>query len=90
MITITSQKEWDALPKSFSTFTRIEIRSDNSVIIQISNTPENSYVDARDNSHVDARDHSHVEAWDYSHVEAWDNSHVEARGDSTVDDKRLA
>ena len=84
MITITSQKEWDALPKSFSTFTRIEIRSDNSVIIQISNTPENSHVDARDNSHVDARDNSHVDARDHSHVVAWDNSHVEAWDNSHV------
>ena len=71
-IVIKSQSELDALPKTFSEFTVIEIRDCHCRVV------------ARENSSVVARENSRVEAWGNSRVVAWGNSSVEAWGNSSV------
>ena len=63
-ITIKSQQEYDALPKSFDEYTRIIIDCGEKWV---------RHSVARENSHVEARENSHVIAWGNSHVIAWGN-----------------
>jgi hypothetical protein len=97
-IRIETQKEFDALPKSFKEYTYIEIYAKERIIVNIARgnssvvarenssveARENSSVEARENSSVEARGNSSVEAWENSSVEAWGNSSVEAWGNSSV------
>ena len=99
-IIITTQVELDALPASFSEYTRIIIkntarrlvvktsRENSSVVARENSSVEawgNSSVEAWENSSVVARENSSVVAWGNSSVEAWENSSVEARGNSSVE-----
>ena len=54
-ITITTQAELDALPKSFDEYTYIQIKSDPTLTIFVSEDRGNSHVEAWDSSHVVAR-----------------------------------
>ena len=54
-ITITTQAELDALPKSFDEYTYIQIKSDPTLTIFVSEDWGNSHVEAWDSSHVVAR-----------------------------------
>ena len=90
-ITITNQKELDALPIKFDESSIIYIKSDPDNWIQINKNYEfsvvawgSSHVEAWGSSHVVARGSSHVEAWGSIHVEAWESSHVVARESSHV------
>jgi len=78
---ISTQSQFDRLPKSFREYTYIYIQ-DTKEIIYVNVARENSYVEAWGNSHVEAWGNSHVVAWGNSHVVAWGNSHVEAWGNS--------
>jgi hypothetical protein len=81
-ITVTTQAELDALPKSFDEFTYIYIKATARIVVR--SARENSSVEAWGNSSVEARENSSVEAWGNSSVEAWENSSVEARENSSV------
>ena len=61
-ITIKTQQDWDALPKSFEEFTYIYIESDANVWVQINSKISNSRVVALGSSHVVALGSSHVVA----------------------------
>jgi len=98
-ITITTQRELDALPAKFDEYTYIYIKSTERIIVR--SARGNSNVEARGNSNVEARgnsnvvargnsnvvawENSNVEAWENSNVEAWENSNVVARGNSNVE-----
>jgi hypothetical protein len=90
-IVISTQAEFDSLPKSFEEFTKIVIRNTKfriSVVARGNSSVEargNSSVEARGNSSVVARGNSSVVAWENSSVEAWENSSVEAWGNSSVE-----
>jgi hypothetical protein len=100
-ITIKTQKEFNELPNFFDCYTRIIIKSNNSIKLVVNKRIKNahvvargsshvvawesSHVVARGSSHVEARESSHVEAWGSSHVVAWESSHVEAWGSSHVE-----
>jgi hypothetical protein len=99
-VVVKSQKELDALPMKFDTFTVIEIRSLANTKIQVTVNRESSRVEAwgssrvvaldssrvvaRESSRVVARDSSRVEARESSRVEAWGSSRVVAWGYSRV------
>ena len=90
-ITITTQKELDAIKGDFKEFTYIYIRSTEKIYVtkKWGNSSveawENSSVEAWGNSSVVARENSSVEARENSSVEAWGNSSVVARGNSSVE-----
>jgi hypothetical protein len=73
-ITVTNQKELDAIKGDFKEFTYIYIKS--SEKIYITTKWENSIVEARGNSRVVAWENSSVEARGNSSVVAWENSSV--------------
>src|SRR5438477_12326905 len=75
-VTVTTQKEFDALPAKFDEFTYVYIKSDSSIQLSVNRQIENA--------HVVAWGSSHVEAWGSSHVVAWVSFHVEARVSSDV------
>ena len=81
-IIVKTQKEFDALPDSFSEYTRIYIESSERIVVN--KAWDNSSVVAWDNSSVVARDNSSVVARDNSSVVARGNSSVEARGNVGV------
>jgi hypothetical protein len=87
-ITVTSQKEWDAIPKEFSGY--VYIKSPNEWIVVAERkcfrvvARENSSVVAWENSSVVALENSSVVARENSSVAAWENSSVVARGNSSV------
>jgi hypothetical protein len=89
-IVISTQAEFDALPKNFEEFTKIVIRDTKfriSVVARENSSVEawgNSSVVARGNSSVVARENSSVVARGNSSVVAWGNSSVVARGNSSV------
>ena len=82
-IIITTQVELDALPSSFTEYTRIIIKNTTSRLV-VKNSRENSSVVAWGNSSVVARENSSVVAWENSSVVARENSSVVARGNSSV------
>jgi hypothetical protein len=90
-ITITTQRELDALPAKFDEYTRIYIKSTERIIVRSAwenssvEAWENSSVEAWGNSSVEARENSSVVAWGNSSVVAWENSSVVARGNSSVE-----
>ena len=81
-ITVTTQKELDAIKGDFKEFTYIYIKS--SEKIYVTTKWENSSVVARGNSSVVARGNSSVVAWENSSVVAWENSSVGAWENSSV------
>jgi hypothetical protein len=83
-IIVKSQKDWDALPKSFEEFTVIKI-VDSEETISINRNPGSSSVVAHGSSRVDAHGSSSVDAYDSSSVVAYDSSSVDAYGSSSVD-----
>jgi hypothetical protein len=82
-IVVSTQAELDALPASFTEYTRIVIKN-TSTRLTIHRAWENSSVEAWDNSSVVARNNSSVVAWNNSSVEAWENSSVKAWENSSV------
>jgi hypothetical protein len=82
-IIVTTQAELDALPKTFTEYTRITIKNTGGTRIKVA-ARGNSSVVARGNSSVEARENSSVEAWGNSSVVARENSSVEAWGNSSV------
>ncbi len=74
IIVIKTQNELDALPASFTEWTKIEIRSTEKIYIK----------QAWGNSSVVARENSSVEAWGNSSVVAWGNSSVVAQDFSMI------
>src|SRR2546430_2313249 len=72
-VTVTTQKEFDALPAKFDGFTYIYIKSDANIRLSVNRQIENG--------HVVARESSHVEAWESSHVEAWESVAVHVHSD---------
>ena len=85
-IIIKTQSEMDALPASFSTFTRIIIQNDPTqgrIIVRMAR--DNSSVVAWENSSVVARENSSVVAYGNSSVVAGGNSSVVARDNSSVE-----
>ena len=84
IITITTQAELDALPKSFKEVTVIEIRSDKNITISVVRAFDNSSVTACGSSSVTAHDNSSVRAYDNSSVRACGSSSVTAHDNSSV------
>ena len=92
-ITITTQAELDALPNSFTEYTRIQIKNDPNLGSILVNkeydsahvvAQDSAHVVAQDSAHVEAYGSAHVEAYGSAHVEAWDSAHVEAWGSAHV------
>ena len=81
-IIVKNQREFDALPEKFSTYTRIEIRA--SLRIVIGRAWENASVVAWENASVVARGNASVVARENASVEAWGNASVVARGNASV------
>ena len=79
---VSTQAEFDALPKQFEEYTKIIIK--NTTVRIVLTARENSSVEAWGNSSVVARGNSSVVAWENSSVVALGNSSVEARGNSSV------
>jgi len=82
-IYISTQAEFDKLPKTFKEFTYIYLK-DTKETIFVRVAWENSTVEAWGNSTVVAWENSTVVAWGNSTVVAWGNSTVVARENSTV------
>ena len=83
-IIVKTQKELDELPDSFNEFTRIAIKSEMDVGIQVYRTPKNSRIDLRDNSSAVLRDNSSAVLRDNSSAYLWSNSSAELRGNSSA------
>jgi hypothetical protein len=88
-ITVTNQKEWDAIPQDSQDWIYIKSSPKSRIVIAQRKgfrvvAREHSSVEARGNSSVVARGNSSVVARENSSVVAWENSSVEARGNSSV------
>ena len=87
-IVVTSQSEWDALPKAFSELTVVEIRSNTALTIK--SNPENSSAELRENSRAVLlgnsravlRENSSAELRENSRAVLWGNSRAELWGNS--------
>jgi hypothetical protein len=81
-ITVTSQKEFDALPGSFDETTEIHIKTESSIWIIVNKTPDNSCLILWGSSHAVLWGSSHAVLWESSHAELWESSHAVLRGSS--------
>ncbi len=81
-IIVTTQAEWNAIPKDYDGYIYIKSPKNQRIVIV---EHKGIRVVARDNSSVEAWDNSSVEAWGNSSVVARENSSVEAWGNSSVE-----
>jgi hypothetical protein len=81
-IIIKTQAEWDALPDSFTDYTRIEVRSSPDIWLTIKFVPKNAVAVLRESSHAVLWESSHAELWESSHAELWGSSHAVLRESS--------
>jgi len=81
-VIVKSQAEWDALPKSFETYTTIEVRTPLDVWLVINSIPESSHAELWESSHAVLRGSSHAELRGSSHAVLRESSHAELWGSS--------
>ena len=97
-IIVTTQSDWDALPKRFETFTVLEIRSEDTIVIK--DNPDSSSAvlwgsssaelwgsssaELRDSSSAVLWGSSSAVLWGSSSAELWDSSSAEYEGEQLL------
>jgi len=84
-IIVTTQAEWDALPKSFPEYTRIIIRDTKGVRISIAELWENASAELRGNASAELRGNASAELRENASAVLWENASAVLWGNASAE-----